>query len=35
MNTTKSTLQVLVAVLSLSYATSRAADFNASLLDPM
>lgn len=35
MNTTKSTLQILVAVLSLSYATSRAADFNASLLDQM
>jgi hypothetical protein len=35
MNITKSTLQILLAVFSLSYATSRAADFNASLLDPM
>jgi hypothetical protein len=35
MNITKSTLQIVLAVLSLSYATSRAADFNASLLDPM
>jgi hypothetical protein len=35
MNITKSTLQILLAVLSLSYSTARAADFNASLLDPL